>query len=164
MSRYHILISILAKNHTSGLTIGDLFEGLGASWFQLVDADSSLGHFVDNIDKNGAAKALSSVRGTVGPHFKHRVASSASASSGKILTKKKGSVIKATKGSENSGPRYSGVNAGRPRALNLAHQSTKARPSFRDLAGISCIDRVRVGVKLGYLEKKELCSQSCGLL
>ena len=64
---------------------------------------------------------------------------------------------------EAPGPAYSGVNSG-SYTVRLSRKRKCDRIPYRVLAGLTPCDRIRVGVKLGYLQKREgtKCPFKCG--
>ena len=62
------------------------------------------------------------------------------------------------------GPRYSGKNAGKGETTLLACKAKGERIDFRGLCGIDAVNRVRIGVELGYLPRMEgkKCPHECG--
>ena len=96
--------------------------------------------------------------------FNRAVEARGSSSSGKLLRKnaKKSKPGRVSTRREKRGPKYCGSI--QKKSQRLYKLSKENRISYRDLAGLSCIDRVRVGVELKYLPKREgaLCPYKCG--
>ena len=97
-------------------------------------------------------------------HFKKHVKISACASSGKMLGAGAKAKLGKARAKELPGPPYSGKNAGKGETAPLACKAKGERIDFRGLCGIDVVNRVRIGVELGYLPRMEgkKCPHECG--
>ena len=120
--------------------------------------------------KQGALRMKSMKRGPARKagagrtQFNKAIKSRSSASTGKLAPAGSKGRKSRPKKKEAPGPLYSGKRSGTGSTSSLARGAKSLRLSYRNLAGMSCADRVRAGVKLGYLKKLEgkRCPEKCG--